>query len=361
MKNWKRFLALLLAAVMILSLYACNSGDSTESSDPSSDPEASATPAIVADLSQGPLEFAAGVSPDDVLLTINGEELHADLVLYMLNYSCNYFMYQYGMYGLSIADNADYLLEDAVTICANEVLLRQQALQLGCLPTDAQVKEAMDQITGDPETVKMFKTAYGLTDSTIEYLFLSDAYYNNMLAAATQEPEIIYRVKHILFKTVDDNRQPLPDDEIAKKRAAAEDVLSQLQAADDLEAKFDELMMASSEDNPQNNPDGYTTTTGKMVAPFEEASLALEEGNMSGIVETAFGYHIILRLPLTEEGKAQCVRDYRAESLQSQVNQWQEQADIVRADALKNLDVADFYARSSAYQQALSAQEEGVG
>lgn len=380
MKNWKRLTALLLSGAMALSLFACGITADPTSGDPSAapsagdaspDPDPSASPEIVADLTKAPLEFAAGVSPEDVLLTVNGEEVPADLVLYWLNYACYYFMYSYGIYGMSMAEYGDQLIDDAVSICLSEVLLRQKAAQLGCLPTDAQAQQAQAEMEGDPDTLKLFRESYGLTDQSIQYLYLANAYYDNMLAAVTHEPSQeeledyldsskIYRVKHILLKTVDDNRKPLPDDEIAAKKARAEELLSQLQgvAADGLEAKFDELMMANSEDDPQSNPDGYIAGPSmKMVEPFETASMALEEGGLSGIVETEFGYHIILRLPIPEETLAEHRNGFRASSLQAQAEQWQQEAQVVRADALDQLDAADFYARMNAYQTALAERD----
>lgn len=380
MKNWKRLTALLLSGAMALSLFACGITADPTSGDPSAapsagdaspDPDPSASPQIVADLTKAPLEFAAGVSPEDVLLTVNGEEVPADLVLYWLNYACYYFMSSYGIYGMSMAEYGDQLIDDAVSICLSEVLLRQKAAQLGCLPTDAQAQQAQAEMEGDPDTLKLFRESYGLTDQSIQYLYLANAYYDNMLAAVTHEPSQeeledyldsskIYRVKHILLKTVDDDHKPLPDDEIAAKKARAEELLSQLQgvAADGLEAKFDELMMANSEDDPQSNPDGYIAGPSmKMVEPFETASMALEEGGLSGIVETEFGYHIILRLPIPEETLAEHRNGFRAASLQDQAEQWQQQAEVVRADALERLDAADFYARMNAYQTALAERD----
>ena len=241
MKNWKRLTALLLSGAMALSLFACGITADPTSGDPSAapsagdaspDPDPSASPQIVADLTKAPLEFAAGVSPEDVLLTVNGEEVPADLVLYWLNYACYYFMSSYGIYGMSMAEYGDQLIDDAVSICLSEVLLRQKAAQLGCLPTDAQAQQAQAEMEGDPDTLKLFRESYGLTDQSIQYLYLANAYYDNMLAAVTHEPSQeeledyldsskIYRVKHILLKTVDDERKPLPDDEIAAKKARA--------------------------------------------------------------------------------------------------------------------------------------------
>lgn len=371
MKNWKRLLALLLTAAMALSLFACGSGDGNESpsaapsAGASADPGESASPAIVADLTQPVLEFAAGVSPTDTMLTVNGQDVPADLFLYLLGMNCLNMQTYLPYLGMSLADAADTVLEESLSMTLYHVLIRQRAAELGCLLTDAQAEEvrtALEEADLEANAVPY----WGLTDESAEFIFAMNTYYDNVYEATTHAPTTeelnayLYRVKHILLKTVDDDHKPLPDDEIAAKKARAEELLSQLQgvAADGLEAKFDELMMANSEDDPQSNPDGYIAGPSmKMVEPFETASMALEEGGLSGIVETEFGYHIILRLPIPEETLAEHRNGFRASSLQAQAEQWQQEAQVVRADALDRLDAADFYARMNAYQTALAERD----
>ncbi len=76
------------------------------------------------------------------------------------------------------------------------------------------------------------------------------------------------------------------------KKALAEEVLKKAQDGED----FDELVKTYGED-PGQSEEGYTFTPGAMMPEFEEAAFALGIGEISGIVETSYGYHIIKRLP----------------------------------------------------------------
>lgn len=383
MKYWKRLLALFLSGVMALSLFACNSDptNKTTSGDPSDspspyldlDPDASTAPEIEADLSQTALEFSAGLSPTDVLLTVNGVDVKADLFCYLLGQACGQTQQYLSVWGMSLGDMPDMapdLLEQGVQLALYHSLIRQKAAELGCLLTDEQrveIRTAMDE--ADLENAAPL---WDLTDESIQFIFEMNYYYENLYNAVTHEPSTdelngyLYRVKHILVKTVDDSMTPLPEEEIAGKKTQAEDLLAQLQAADDLPAKFDELMNEYSEDRAQdgtlNGADGYLAGPGEMVAEFETASKALKDGELSGLVESTYGYHIILRLPtdVTEEELAdsEYADNFRMDALEEQMDQWIEEADVTRADALSGLNAVDFYVRLAAYQQALSEQQQ---
>ncbi len=386
MKNWKRLAALALSGALALSLCACDLSGKPTGGDPAGSPglpsaqpsgDPSPTPTIEVDLSQDALAFSAGLSGSDTLLTINGTQLPADLVLYWLGMSCGNFMSQYGMFGLQLTDKpdpngedtfADLMVNSAANIAAYYTVLRQRAAELGCLPTDAQVQAARDAMKQDGEdNYQLLKDAFGLSDESLEYLFLTGAYYDNveeaLIPAASDEMlnNYVYQVKHILFKTVDDNRQPLPAEQVAEKKKQAEEILAQLQGADDLAAEFDRLMNELSEDGRDESgalgaPDGYTAVPGDMVPEFEKASFALKPGEMSGLVESSYGYHIILR------GEVADLQSYADECRQYLLDQelapLAEGAELTWAPAMDGLDVADFYTKYSAYQSALAVQRQ---
>ena len=75
-------------------------------------------------------------------------------------------------------------------------------------------------------------------------------------------------------------------------------IIAQSRAADGED--FDALVEEYSEDSGMPE-EGYYFTYGEMVAPFEEAAFALAENEISEIVESDYGYHIIKRLPIEEE------------------------------------------------------------
>ncbi len=81
-------------------------------------------------------------------------------------------------------------------------------------------------------------------------------------------------------------------EERAAAKKKAEDLLAQLRAAPD---KFAALAKQYSQDpgSKDNGGDLGFFARGAMVKPFEEAAFKLKQGQMSGIVETDFGFHVL--------------------------------------------------------------------
>lgn len=99
------------------------------------------------------------------------------------------------------------------------------------------------------------------------------------------------RATHILF-TYDN------DTEKEKQKALAESVLERLKNGED----FEKLKEEYSDDNAlKNNTDGYYFTHGEFQNMFEYAAFELEVGEISEIVTTDVGMHIVKRLPIEEE------------------------------------------------------------
>jgi parvulin-like peptidyl-prolyl isomerase len=107
--------------------------------------------------------------------------------------------------------------------------------------------------------------------------------------AKFEQPELAYAA-HILFLTQDQSGSPLPDDQKAEKKKKAEETLKRAKAGED----FGKLAKELSEDpGSKDNGGEYTFPKGQMVPAFEEKAFSMKPNEISDIVETQFGYHII--------------------------------------------------------------------
>jgi peptidyl-prolyl cis-trans isomerase D len=131
----------------------------------------------------------------------------------------------------------------------------------------------------DPATLEATITP---TDADLQQLY-------NQKKESFLTPERV-RVRHILLKT-----EGKPATEDAKMKAKAEDLLKQLKAG----GNFGELAKKNSEDpgsannakSPGELPDWITH--GQTVPEFERAAFSLKPNQISDVIKTQYGYHIL--------------------------------------------------------------------
>lgn len=156
-----------------------------------------------------------------------------------------------------------------------------------------------------------------LTKTTLAGVYVNDLLANNPDALTPSEEELkaAYEqdyvcVKHVLIGNTDENADTanLSAEDAAK--AAESYKLSQQEKAQDVLNKaksgsnFETLVRAHGEDpGMADAPNGYTFTKGAMVPEFEEASFKLAVGEISDLVESSYGWHIIKKYPLPTSGE----------------------------------------------------------
>ena len=408
MKATKRILgAALSGALLIGALAGCAETPADPSSSVSPSPSASAAPSESPSAPQfGDFDLNSvdvtqvllGIPGDTTVMTVDGADVDAEEYLYWLGCATEYVGYY--MFGDPTAIDwemdtgsgtvAEYLVNNARDLAAFNQVIRNQCAERNITMTaeeeaelDQQMADAVENSGGQDNFELALKevnrTEEGLRSMYSASNFLYPALQEQLFPA--QDPASLtaeelaqwasdngkMQVKHILFKTVDDSGSPLSDEEIAAARQKAEDTLAQLQASDDMENLFDQLMNELSEDGRYSDgtlgaPDGYLFGEGEMVQEFEDAAKALGEHELSGIVETSYGYHILLRLPVdTEMAREAWASEQDAsisEQMNEQMNTWMEEAAIETNDTFASIDPKDYYERLSAYRAQLAAAEE---
>lgn len=169
-------------------------------------------------------------------------------------------------------------------------LIKPEDLEAKITPADAEIKAAYEKNKSKYQVPERRTVRYALLDinqlrSTIQ---ISDEKLKDQYQANIQQyqvPEQVH-VQHILFKTVGQT-----DALVEETKKKAEDVLKQAKKG----AKFDELAKKYSEDPGSKDKGGDLgwIRHGQTVPEFDKSAFSLPPGQISDLVRTQYGFHII--------------------------------------------------------------------
>ena len=285
-----------------------------------------------------PIEAPA---PDEAVVTVNGEKISEQQVSMAVEVQVKRAGAQISSLPAALIDRfKQQMRQRVVDSLVVETLLDQQIKAANIVVTDEQVLAAIaaqGAKRNPPVTVEQFKEMVNAQGSSFEAVtnqykmnmarqqFLeaqwagkidvNDAEVKAYYDANPKEFESPEQVQasHILLK-VDASD---PNEVKAAAQAKAAELLAQLKDG----ADFAELAQANS-GCPSAAKGGDLGLFGRsqMVPPFEEAAFSLQPGEMSDVVETQFGYHII-KVTDKKEARTKMFEETKAEILDSLTNQ----------------------------------------
>ncbi len=284
----------------------------------------------------------------DTVMSVDGVDVSFDEYMYYLKTAAStltsYYQSSTGggvdWDGVCIYDktktNAEWCVGEALYNAAQACVIMSKGKSMNCLPTDEQLDSLETNISNikenyadedDPDaafvsalngqgfTLESFEQA-NKVNYTLSNIFASlygedgENVSEETLQSYIDENGFMTSA-HILFLTYEEvegddgttTKQDLSDSEKAEKKATAEKLAKELKAIKDdtkRKEKFLEYMKEYSEDpGKESYPDGYCFTEGAMVSEYTDTTKALSDYEVSDVVESDYGYHIIMRLPTT--------------------------------------------------------------
>jgi len=275
--------------------------------------------------------------PDEIVATVDGREIPWDMYCYWMSAAASdveNYMLMMSYYGGSIdwtdpwnegseESFLDYVVRSAEESVKQVSVIENMAEELGVVLSE----ESEEQIAQTLEDSRI--EAVGEDGSEEEYR----AY---MLENGHVTPEFIERMTRLNYlyqesyqivrgraaeafseeealAWLEENGYVAANHILVETAEEAEAILAELREIGDTEellARFAALKTEKDLDpGGVTFPEGYVFLQGEMVPAFEEAAFALESYELSDPVQTDYGYHVILRLPL----KADAVIDYGAD------------------------------------------------
>lgn len=325
----KKALSLLLCMALVLSLCACagSAGTVTDTSPvKAATAEEDETRALSYTEAELLLPLLGSEYDDDaIVLTVDGMEIPWSVYLYFIRNNLNTFLY-YGYlptdYSMEI--NPGQTLDEALRETMNDYFRRIGAAAAHSELTDEEMNAEFDaywadlveQLGGEKALYEELDN-YGYSKDFLRFSMKTNAMVQDAFTRAFGEDysgltdETVadwvsdneyVRAKHILILC---DSESFTEEEMAEKKQQLEQIREELLSIEDseeLENAFDDQMSLLSEDTGLfMYPDGYVFTRGKMVKEFEDAAFALADYELSDIVETSYGYHLLLGLPVERE------------------------------------------------------------
>ena len=306
----------------------------------------------------------------ETVLTVNGDAVGSDEYSGYMLYNMQYYANMYAQMGLtdlwSNEDMAKSLGASMPEAAEQQAIYARVVLQkfneLGLKLSYNEQKEMAsvrrNSIANTSKDAYLNQIAqFGFSDQSYQnfmyisqcYQALNDYYFgeNGVNAPSDEDIQKYYEdnyitAKHILITTVDPaSGETKRTDEEAKKEAQS--ILDRINAGED----FDTLMNQYSEDTGlSNNPNGYTFTEGQMVTEFYDGAKALAEDEVSELVKSSYGYHIIKRVKLDDSQ----LDNYKSDivsaisgSMDELLQQWMDEADVETTDLYNTITYENVY------------------
>ncbi|MFW5742874.1 MAG: peptidylprolyl isomerase [Spirochaetota bacterium] len=276
---------------------------------------------------------------DDLVATVNGAEISREDYEQAVAQTRD----RYAQQGQQVAEgDLESFRADILEQLIAEELLFQQAQDEGLSVEDDEVDSQIDQMRAQFEGDEGWQQALETNKVTEEELreqIERNGLIQQLIADAVPEPDEVtdeeiesfyeenpeffeqgeqITARHILI----DTQELESDADLEDARRRAEDVRQELLDGADFATLAEERSEGPSA--PQGGDLG-TFGRGQMVPAFEEAAFELEEGEISEVVETEFGFHVIQVTEKADTGRApldqvsQSIRQYLGQEKQAQV------------------------------------------
>lgn len=377
MKSYmKKSLAILVSAGITVGLLAgCGQNAVSETG------AESEKPAVVAAADDVSADLAV-IDPEEVILSVEGVDVKAAALFYYYYSQKHGYESYYGITDWSLPMQegytyADYLKSNVESQVLNMAYLLSKTDQYDVELTeeelstiDADVDKVIEMI--DEEDLNR----YGFTKDNLVEVDKDMIRCSKVLEAMLQEAQDGFteeqlasckfkKVQHILISTMDyvpeteaaaesetlseteakesesETEDPGKAAYMKERYALAEEVLKKAKDGEDFEALAGEYT-ADSGIGYSISPEGMTPDGNMMVTEFSDAANALKEGEISGIVETQYGYHII-KCVADEDPEAEVAakENIAYATLQQKYNEWLDTVEYSFADVWKNYVVVN--------------------